>query len=366
MRRVAALGPPCQQGAPLQASWSAVSLQLRFGSVDVNTGTRLLQTDTAGVDMSKLELLGAFLNERLTAAAEEILGAVKEAVEEYQSEILRSQEENERLKGLLHAAVQRLLLQPGEPGPPPVPLQEDIQARDSEWRSREDLVLLHVKEEPKPRHMQTDLEQELEKTHSEEQSLHPASAQRVSPPPLTSMELKKEDSEENRVKLHASSSSSSPAKVPLDCSRAAQIGTGLTSTKSRRPPKTGPLLKGLKPSVLTMPIKNGRPLKLPRPSQPGQSIQRWHSCSECGKSFSFACQLEVHTRWHTKEKPYGCGVCRKSFTTVSMLKRHHRIHTGEKPFRCHVCGKCFNQSAHLNTHFRLHTRDRAGRGRPPQ
>lgn len=114
--RFAALGPPCQQGAPLQASWSAVSLQLRFGSVDVNTGTRLLQTDTAGVDMSKLELLGAFLNERLTAAAEEILGAVKEAVEEYQSEILRSQEENERLKGLLHAAVQRLLLQPGEPG----------------------------------------------------------------------------------------------------------------------------------------------------------------------------------------------------------------------------------------------------------
>uniref|UniRef100_A0A672Y884 Zinc finger and BTB domain containing 40 n=1 Tax=Sphaeramia orbicularis TaxID=375764 RepID=A0A672Y884_9TELE len=93
------------------------------------------------------------------------------------------------------------------------------------------------------------------------------------------------------------------------------------------------------------------------------SIQRWHSCKECGKGFSFACQLEVHMRWHTKEKPYSCTVCRKSFTTVSMLKRHHRIHTGEKPFRCHVCGKCFNQSAHLNTHFRLHTRDRASWGR---
>ncbi|XP_024125985.1 zinc finger protein 250 isoform X2 [Oryzias melastigma] len=314
--------------------------------------------------MSKLELLGAFLNERLTAAAEEILGAVKEAVEEYQSEILRSQEENERLKGLLHAAVQRLLLQPG---PPPVSLQEDIQLRESEWRSREELVLLHVKEEPKPRHTQTDLEQELEQIPSEEPSLHAASLPRASPPPLASMELKREDSGENHVKLHASSSSSSPAKAPLDC-RAAQTRTGLPSTKSRRPPKTAPPLKGLKPGVLTLPVKNGRPLKLPlpRPSQPGQSIQRWHSCSECGKSFSFACQLEVHTRWHTKEKPYGCGVCRKSFTTVSMLKRHHRIHTGEKPFRCHVCGKCFNQSAHLNTHFRLHTRDRAGRGRPPQ
>lgn len=93
-------------------------------------------------------------------------------------------------------------------------------------------------------------------------------------------------------------------------------------------------------------------------SNPSQSLQRWHSCRECGKGFSFACQLEVHMRWHTKEKPYSCAVCCKCFTTLSMLKRHHRIHTGEKPFRCHVCGKCFNQSAHLNTHFRLHTRER--------
>lgn len=108
-------------------------------------------------------------------------------------------------------------------------------------------------------------------------------------------------------------------------------------------------------------IKNVKSLKpvSSRPSLPSPGIQRWHSCRECGKGFSFACQLEVHMRWHTKEKPYSCSVCRKSFTTVSMLKRHHRIHTGEKPFRCHVCGKCFNQSAHLNTHFRLHTRERA-------
>lgn len=116
-----------------------------------------------------------------------------------------------------------------------------------------------------------------------------------------------------------------------------------------------------KPGALLLQIKNVKSLRpvSPGPSPPSPGIQRWHSCRECGKGFSFACQLEVHMRWHTKEKPYSCSVCRKSFTTVSMLKRHHRIHTGEKPFRCHVCGKCFNQSAHLNTHFRLHTRERA-------
>lgn len=136
--------------------------------------------------------------------------------------------------------------------------------------------------------------------------------------------------------------------------------------KSRKPHRTeqqvrGSLRSSGKHSVHLLQMKNARTLKpvLPQPSPSSPGIQRWHSCKECGKGFSFACQLEVHMRWHTKEKPYSCTVCRKSFTTVSMLKRHHRIHTGEKPFRCHVCGKCFNQSAHLNTHFRLHTRERA-------
>lgn len=65
--------------------------------------------------MTKLELLNTFLNDRLTAAAEEIFCAVKDTVLEYQSEILRSKEENERLQRLLDVAVQRLLLQqPGE------------------------------------------------------------------------------------------------------------------------------------------------------------------------------------------------------------------------------------------------------------
>lgn len=64
--------------------------------------------------MSRLDLLNVFLTDRLTAAAEEIFRAVKDAVAEYQSEMLRSKEENERLKRLLNVAVQRLLLQPGE------------------------------------------------------------------------------------------------------------------------------------------------------------------------------------------------------------------------------------------------------------
>ncbi|XP_030274859.1 oocyte zinc finger protein XlCOF8.4-like [Sparus aurata] len=317
--------------------------------------------------MTKLELLNVFLNDRLTAAAEEIFGAIKDTVVEYQSEILRSKEENERLKRLLNVAVQRLLLQPE---PHSVQPQEDGQRCESEWRGSVDL-LPQIKEEPKLPIIQTDCSQEErdsdEGNCSHVQPLprpHPAPTQTVcgrqsvSPPPPTSQEIKAESDSEDSRKQQPANSVPSSMTVYSHC-RAAQS----KQTQSVK----GLLRSNGKQSTHILQMKNVRSLKPPPPrsSHPSQSIQRWHNCKECGKGFSFACQLEVHMRWHTKEKPYSCAVCRKSFTTVSMLKRHHRIHTGEKPFRCHVCGKCFNQSAHLNTHFRLHTRERASWSRAP-
>ncbi|XP_071349626.1 zinc finger protein 562-like [Trachinotus anak] len=327
--------------------------------------------------MSRLELLNVFLNDRLTAAGEEIFRAVKDAVVEYQSEILRSKEENERLRRLLNVAVQRLLLQPELHSVQP---QEDGQPCESEWRGRVELPP-QVKEEPKLRNIQTDEGGDSEEgncSHVEPlQRSHPPPAQTVcsrlsvSTPPLTSQEIKAESGREDDRRQQAANSLASSLTVHSNC-RAAQSDSCSSPAKTHRTQKADQQMKGSlrsngKASAHIFQVKNVRSLKppLPRSSHPSQSIQRWHSCKECGKGFSFACQLEVHMRWHTKEKPYSCAVCRKSFTTVSMLKRHHRIHTGEKPFRCHVCGKCFNQSAHLNTHFRLHTRERAGWSRAP-
>ncbi|GAA6225584.1 zinc finger and SCAN domain-containing protein 32-like [Lates japonicus] len=330
--------------------------------------------------MSKLELLNVFLNDRLTAAGEEIFRAVKDAVVEYQSEILRSKEENERLKRLLNVAVQRLLLQPE---PHSVQPQEDGQPCESEWRSSAEL-LPQVKEEPTLRNSLTYCSHEARDSEegncSHVEPLHrphppPAktacSRQSVSPSPLTSPEIKAESDREDDGKQQPANSLPPSLAVHSNCI-VAQSDSRASAAKSHRTQKTEQQTRGLlrsngKQSAHILQIKNVRSLKppLPRSSHPSQSIQRWHSCKECGKGFSFACQLEVHMRWHTKEKPYSCAVCRKSFTTVSMLKRHHRIHTGEKPFRCHVCGKCFNQSAHLNTHFRLHTRERASWSRAP-
>lgn len=48
--------------------------------------------------MAKIQLLRMFLNQRLTAAAEEIFGAVEKTIAEYQEEVCRSKEENGRLQ----------------------------------------------------------------------------------------------------------------------------------------------------------------------------------------------------------------------------------------------------------------------------
>uniref|UniRef100_A0A8C7QN04 Uncharacterized protein n=1 Tax=Oncorhynchus mykiss TaxID=8022 RepID=A0A8C7QN04_ONCMY len=57
--------------------------------------------DFHSAKMAKISLLRVLLNERLTAVADEIFGAVEKTVAEYQEEIYRSKEENEKLRRLL-------------------------------------------------------------------------------------------------------------------------------------------------------------------------------------------------------------------------------------------------------------------------
>ncbi len=53
--------------------------------------------------MSKVQLLRALVNQRLTAAAEEIIGLFERTIAEYEEELCRSKEENERQRKLLDA-----------------------------------------------------------------------------------------------------------------------------------------------------------------------------------------------------------------------------------------------------------------------
>ncbi|XP_037113908.1 RB-associated KRAB zinc finger protein-like isoform X1 [Syngnathus acus] len=78
-------------------------------------------------------------------------------------------------------------------------------------------------------------------------------------------------------------------------------------------------------------------------------------CDICGKGFGFKRYLAQHMITHSTEKPYSCGRCRKTFRRMQGLQIHMRCHTGEKPYFCKTCGKRFCQSSSLRVHLRVHT-----------
>ncbi|XP_042344536.1 zinc finger protein 569-like [Plectropomus leopardus] len=80
-----------------------------------------------------------------------------------------------------------------------------------------------------------------------------------------------------------------------------------------------------------------------------------YSCNTCGKRFNQPSILKAHIRLHTGEKPYLCNTCGERFCRSSDLKAHVRVHTGEKPYLCKTCGKDFRSSSHLKIHTRTHT-----------
>lgn len=57
--------------------------------------------------MCKVEMLRALLNQRLSAAVEEILVVFERTIAEYEEELSRTKEENERQRKLLDAALKK-------------------------------------------------------------------------------------------------------------------------------------------------------------------------------------------------------------------------------------------------------------------
>ncbi|XP_034407698.1 zinc finger protein 91-like isoform X2 [Cyclopterus lumpus] len=84
-------------------------------------------------------------------------------------------------------------------------------------------------------------------------------------------------------------------------------------------------------------------------------------CHMCGKQCKSNTALTEHMAGHSGVKLHRCHVCGKECSRKGDLKIHMRIHTGEKPFCCSYCDKSFTHSGHLRKHLRSHTGERPHR-----
>ncbi|XP_038580367.1 gastrula zinc finger protein XlCGF26.1-like [Micropterus salmoides] len=344
------------------------------------------------MEMSKVQVLRALVKQRLSAAAEEIFGLFERTISEYEQELCRSKEENQRHRKLLDAVFQpevrlhravspadvqqlsgskeevppeqqewSLSLDQEDPEPPHVKEkwslsldQEDpepphVKEKWSLSLDQEDPEPPHVKEkwslsldqeDPEPPHVKE--EQEDLWTSQEEEQLPGLEDADITKFLFTLLPVKSEEDDEEE-----------PQSSQLHQSQTEQMETEAEGEDCGGPEPA----RDSAPDRLLQPETEDRTLRVPV-SDVRCTMKKPLSCSECGKGFRHMPNLKMHMRTHTGEKPFTCSVCGRGFSQKANLSRHMTRHTGEKPFSCSVCKKRFRYRGDVGRHMKIHTREK--------
>ncbi|XP_028440253.1 zinc finger and SCAN domain-containing protein 2-like [Perca flavescens] len=339
--------------------------------------------------MSKVQMLRAFVNQRLTAAAEEIFELFERTIAEYEEELGRSKEENERQQKLLDAVfnpqlrlqradIQQLLV-----------VKKEVPSEQQEWSSSLD------QEDPEPPNIKEELwtSQERDELQGLEEAdnkiLFPLKSEEDDGEKTQSSQLYESQTEENREAerteadgdewrgleparysdpdsplqpaTHDKTSDSSEPETDDsgDWEETREPQSGLNSLQNNEEPGSDVECNTGKTSVSSSGCAGSfdHEEHLQKPTGV-QKKRKPYCCSVCGKGYTRKKALCSHMRLHSEGKGFPCSVCKAIFKTPSNLTIHMRIHTGEKPFSCSVCGKRFAQKGCLKPHMNVHTRDK--------
>ncbi|XP_059205881.1 gastrula zinc finger protein XlCGF57.1-like [Centropristis striata] len=315
--------------------------------------------------MSKVQTVRALVEQRLTAAAEEIFGLFERTIAEYEEQLCRSKEKNERQQRLLDAVFNpQIQLHRADIQQPSVSEEEF----PSEQQERS-CSLDQDQEEPEPPHIKE--EQEEPRASQEGEQLQGLEEADITKFTFTPVPVKSEEDEEKpqSSQLHQTQTERMETEAGgEDCGGPGpdrnsdpephlQADTGDEPADSSEPETddSGDWKETREPqSGLNCLKKDGGPVR----DSSFRAGEKRFSCSECGKRFSNKSNMNRHMVSHAGEKPFSCSVCKKTFTRSGDLKVHMRLHTGEKPFSCAFCKKTFTQSGTLKAHMRLHTGER--------
>ncbi|XP_061746150.1 oocyte zinc finger protein XlCOF7.1-like [Nerophis ophidion] len=301
--------------------------------------------------MSTLQMLRALVDQRLTAAVEEIFLVLERTIAEYETELSRTKEENNQLLDAVFKKHQVVLHRTDVQQPPHIKEEED------------DPQFPHIKEEeedPQPPHIKEE-EEEVWITQEEECLLGQEEAD-LSKFPLTVVSVKTEEHEDkppessqlhhspNVQQVSAESHEEIPSKQQEWSSSVGQ--KKLEPTPIEEEEELWEQLPSLK-EVNDEDDINSEPDSIFAPLSDMDDMMSDLSdhSDHIQKHLESKNDSKGDTRHHTNNKHFDCTECGKSFRWKSDFTRHMRIHTGEKPFTCFVCKKSFSIKRDMNTHI---------------
>ncbi|XP_051918741.1 zinc finger protein 771-like [Hippocampus zosterae] len=261
--------------------------------------------------MFKVQMLRAMVNERLSAAVEEVFAVLERTIADYEEELCRTKDENRRQRQLLDAVFKP---------------HADARAPDAQGCPR-------VKEEEEQRADEADLGK----------------------PAVTRVVVKSEDESEEKAPSDGDAAEREGARPRRGGRRRLKSRADAEEGRPGAPPPPPPPARAEPPfscSACDVTFKfQSTYLGHMRKHSGAKSFP----CGVCQATFRFRSTFVNHMRTHTGEKPFACQVCNASFGVHSSLLRHARLHTGEKRFACSFCDKRFPRKASLVEHVRIHT-----------
>uniref|UniRef100_UPI0037E931D4 zinc finger protein OZF-like n=1 Tax=Semicossyphus pulcher TaxID=241346 RepID=UPI0037E931D4 len=322
--------------------------------------------------MSKVQMMRVLFNQRLAAAAEEIFGLFERTIEEYEEEVCRSHNENERQQKLLDT-VFRPEVRLNRADVQPLLATTEVPPEQQERSPR-----LDQEDPPEPPLIKE--EQEALWIHQEGEQLQGLEEADVIKLTFTPVPVKAKEVDGECFKTDADGGSEPDSSFPSDShlqpvthdessnTSEAKIDDSRCVWGETREPQSGlnPLQNNEEPvgdmKCNTRKTSNSSSECAASVGQNGQlqkhadqKGEKLFSCSVCGKRYLRKRSLLRHVKLHSEEKSFSCSVCEETFARKKDVVAHMRVHTGEKPFSCSVCGSTFKHSSTLTKHFRIHT-----------
>ncbi|XP_056255309.1 zinc finger protein 568-like [Seriola aureovittata] len=292
--------------------------------------------------MSKVQMLRALVNQRLTAAAEEIFGLFERTIAEYEEEIGRQ-------RRLLQEAVKTH----NNTGVFPtnvkkVTVIKEVTPGQDQWSTSLD------QEDPDPSLIKE--EEDQLRTNQVEKQLQGLEEANTKFPLSSSSSLpvnSENDDDEGKAQSSRFDQSQTEENREVEHLQT-EAGGGSEPDRHLQPDNETPIFSETEDSIKPQ-LKGLNALKNSASHVGYNAVNKSVDCSECGERLNGKDHLQIHMKCHTGEKTFACPFCGKKFTKKSNLTTHLRVHTGEKPFTCSVCNTSFSLRCTLVNHMRVHT-----------